>query len=133
MATVKGDIHDIGKNIVCMMMSVSGLDVQDLGADVAPMEIVERAQQAEADIIGLSSLMTTSIPQMKEVIDLLEAMELRERFFVIVGGGPVTHDHAEQIGADGWARNAVGAVRICERLLSSGECPSKVEFACEEA
>jgi methanogenic corrinoid protein MtbC1 len=133
MATVKGDIHEIGKNIVCMMMSVSGLDVLDLGADVAPMDIVQRARQFNAGIIGLSSLMTTSIPQMKEVIDVLEAMELRDEYFVIVGGGPVTRGHAETIGADGWAKNAVGAIRICERLLSSGRRPSEVEFTFEEA
>jgi methanogenic corrinoid protein MtbC1 len=132
MATVKGDIHDIGKNIVCMMMSVSGLDVLDLGADVAAMDIVQRAGQYGANIIGLSSLMTTSIPQMREVIDVLAAMGQRDRFFVIVGGGPVTRDHAQTIGADGWAKDAVGAVKICGRLLSSDEVPSEVEFTSGE-
>jgi methylmalonyl-CoA mutase cobalamin-binding domain/chain len=132
MATVKGDIHDIGKNIVCMMMSVSGLDVLDLGTDVAPMEIIQRAEQFGADIIGLSSLMTTSIPQMKEVIALLVAMKRRDKFFVIVGGGPVTREHARSMHADGWAKNAVGAVRVCERLLAAEQRPSQVEFTFEE-
>jgi trimethylamine corrinoid protein len=132
MATVKGDIHDIGKNIVSMMMSVSGLEVLDLGADVAAMDIVLRADQFGADIIGLSSLMTTSIPQMREVIDVLDALGKRRNFFVIVGGGPVTRDHAQGIGADGWAKDAVGAVRICERLLSSDRVPSEVEFTSGE-
>jgi trimethylamine corrinoid protein len=132
MATVKGDIHDIGKSIVCMMMSVSGLDVLDLGIDVPPMEIIQRAEQFGADVIGLSSLMTTSIPQMREVIDLLAAMGIRDKLFVVVGGGPVTQEHARTVGADGWAKNAVGAVRICERLLASGQRPPKVAFTFEE-
>ena len=132
MATVKGDIHDIGKNIVCMMMAVSGLDVLDLGTDVTPMEIIERAEQFGAGIIGLSSLMTTSIPQMKEVVDILAAMGTRDKLFVIVGGGPVTQEHARTMRADGWAKNAVGAVRVCERLLASGQHPSKVAFTFEE-
>jgi len=132
LATVKGDIHEIGKNLVGTMLRVSGFKVVDLGVDVPPMEIIDKAEEAGAQIIGLSSLMTTSLPYQKEVIDLLNEMGLRDRFFVIVGGGPVTRQHAQDMGADGWAKNAAGAVRICERLLSLPSGPPAAEFVFKE-
>lgn len=132
MATCQGDIHDIGKNIVSMMLAVSGLEVLDLGVDVPAMDIIERARQYGARIIGLSSLMTTSIPQMMELMELLQAMDLRNKFYVVVGGGPVTKEHALAMKADGWAKDAAGAVKVCERLLESGQLPSIVPFTFEE-
>lgn len=132
LATMKGDIHEIGKNLVGTMLRVSGFEVIDLGVDVPPMEILDEAEETGAQIIGLSSLMTTSLPYQKEVIDLMEDMGLRNRFFVIVGGGPVTRQHAQDMGADGWAKNAAGAVRICERLLSLRSGPPAAEFVFEE-
>ncbi len=132
LATMKGDIHEIGKNLVGIMLRVSGFEVIDLGVDVPPMEILDEAEETGAQIIGLSSLMTTSLPYQKETISLLEDMGLRNRFFVIVGGGPVTRQHAQDMGADGWAKNAAGAVRICERLLSLRSGPPAAEFVFEE-
>jgi len=115
-ATVSGDIHDIGKNIVATMFSVSDFTVHDLGRDRPSMEIINRALETGADIIALSALMTTSMPSQKEVIDLLTAMGIRNRFAVIVGGGPTTKEWADQIGADAWAKDASGAVRVAQDI-----------------
>jgi len=115
-ATVSGDIHDIGKNVVGTMLSVADFTVYDLGRDRPSMEIINRALETEADIIALSALMTTSMPSQKEVIDLLHAMGIRNRFVVIVGGGPTTKEWADQIGADGWAKDASEAVRVAQNL-----------------
>jgi methylmalonyl-CoA mutase cobalamin-binding domain/chain len=120
---VAGDIHDIGKNLVATMLSVHGFEVVDLGVGVPPMEIADRAQSEGADFIALSSLMTTSMPYQRDVVELLREMGQRDKYFVIVGGGPVTVDFAESIGADGWGLNAVAAVRVCDRLLESGQRP----------
>ena len=132
MGTVKGDIHTIGKDITAMMLSVSGFEVHDSGVDVAPMDMITTAEQAGAQIIGLSALMTTSMPYQKEVISLLNALNARDKFYVIVGGGPLTAEYAQSIGANGWARNAAGAVRVCERLLRAAEPPSTAQFVAEE-
>lgn len=121
--TVSGDIHDIGKNLVATMMAVRGFDIMDLGVNVPPLKFVHAARDAGADIIALSSLMTTSLPYQQEVIDVLKEIGLRDRFYVIVGGGPVTPEFAESIGADGWAENAAAAARLCEMLVASGEKP----------
>jgi|YNPNPStandDraft_1061719.scaffolds.fasta_scaffold79577_1 methylmalonyl-CoA mutase cobalamin-binding domain/chain len=121
--TVSGDIHDIGKNLVATMMAVRGFDIMDLGVNVPPLKFVHAAKDAGADIIALSSLMTTSLPYQQEVIDVLKETGLRDRFYVIVGGGPVTPEFAESIGADGWAENAAAAARLCEMLMTSGEKP----------
>jgi corrinoid protein of di/trimethylamine methyltransferase len=120
---VSGDIHDIGKNLVATMLSVHGFDVVDLGVDVPPMEIADRAESEGAQVIALSSLMTTSMPYQRDVLELLQELGVRDKFYVIVGGGPVTEDFAQEIGADGWGLNAVSAVRICEQLLEMGEQP----------
>lgn len=126
--TVKGDIHTIGKDIVATMLSASGFDVIDMGVDVAPMDMIETAEKSGTQLIGLSSLMTTSMPYQKEVIDLLTELKIRDDYWVIVGGGPVTPEYAESIGADGWALSAAGAVELCTRLLSSEGKPSTTEF-----
>jgi trimethylamine corrinoid protein len=132
LGTVKGDIHTIGKDITATMLTASGFEVTDMGVDVSPMEMIHAAEQAGAQIVGLSALMTTSMPYQKEVVDLLTEMNMRDRFWVIVGGGPVTGEYAEGIGANGWARNAAGAVRLCERLLQSGKTPVTATFVSEE-
>jgi trimethylamine corrinoid protein len=132
LGTVKGDIHTIGKDITGTMLSASGFEVRDVGVDVPPMDVIQTAEQMGADIIGLSALMTTSMPYQKEVIDLLDALDSRDDFWVIVGGGPLTPEYAESIGANGWARSAAGAVSLCERLLASEDTPSTAEFIAEE-
>lgn len=115
--TVEGDLHDLGKNVVAMMLRSAGLDVYDLGRDVRTDTFVERARELDADIIGVSSLMTTTRPYQRELIEELERLGLRERFKVLVGGGPVTREWAEEIGADGYGRDAMDAVREVKRLL----------------
>jgi methylmalonyl-CoA mutase cobalamin-binding domain/chain len=132
MGTVQGDIHTIGKDIAATMLSASGFEVTDMGVDVSPMEMIQAAEKAGAQIIGLSALMTTSMPYQKEVVALLNELKSRDDFYVIVGGGPLTAEYAQDIGANGWARNAAGAVRLCERLLAAGEAPSTATFVAEE-
>jgi methylmalonyl-CoA mutase cobalamin-binding domain/chain len=122
-AAVSGDIHDIGKNLVGTMLSVHGYNVVDLGVDVNPMEITEAAERENADFIAMSSLMTTSMPYQRDVMDILNETGLRDRFYVIVGGGPVTPDYAQDIGADGWGLSAVSAVKVCDELLKAGHQP----------
>jgi len=117
LATVSGDIHDIGKNILGLLLSVNGFKVYDLGKDVDAMTIVQKAIETKADIIALSALMTTTMPAQKEVIDLLKAMGVRDKFIVLVGGGSTTKEWAEEIGADGWAETAEEAVSLAKRLM----------------
>jgi methylmalonyl-CoA mutase cobalamin-binding domain/chain len=122
--SVTGDIHDIGKNLVATMLSVGGFEVVDLGVGVGAMEFIKAARKEQADIIALSSLMTTTLPYQREVLDLLNEMGLREDYFVVVGGGPVTPEFADDIGADGWAENAALAVSLCSTLMTSGAKPA---------
>lgn len=117
MATVKTDIHDIGKNIVASMLTASGFQVHDLGVDVPIKRIIETAKDVNANIIGCSALLTTSMPFMRDLVDLLGAMGERGRFKVMVGGASVTPEFAEKIGADGTAQNAVKAVQLAQRLI----------------
>jgi trimethylamine corrinoid protein len=112
--TVAGDIHDIGKNILSLLLQANGFDVHDLGRDVPALSFAEKAQEINAGIIALSSLMTTTKPAQKDVIELLKAMGLRKKYFVMVGGAPTTNEWAEEIGADGWAETAEEAVRLAE-------------------
>ncbi len=119
--TVKGDVHSIGKNIVTTVLKTGGLDVHDLGVDVSPLAFVEAAQKNRADIIALSSLMTTTMPGQREVIEVLEEMGLRNRYRVIIGGGPVNQQWAEQIGADGYGETAAEAVLLARKLLTEGK------------
>jgi methylmalonyl-CoA mutase cobalamin-binding domain/chain len=123
LGTVSGDLHDIGKNLVATMLTVGGFEVTDLGVNVAPLDFVKAAREQRADIIALSSLMTASLPYQREVLDLLTEMGHRDRYYVIVGGGPVTPDFAGAIGADGWAENAAKAVGLCKTLLGSAQTP----------
>ncbi len=122
--TVQGDIHSIGKNIVATMLNAAGYEVIDLGVNVVPMEAIQAAEKGGASFIGLSALMTTSMPYQKEVVDLLQELGRRDSFFVIVGGGPVTRDYAEDINANGWAADAAAAVQVFDRLDSGTTTPS---------
>jgi corrinoid protein of di/trimethylamine methyltransferase len=118
LATVQTDIHDIGKNIVGSMLTASGFVVFDLGVDVPIKTIIAKAQEVKADIIGCSALLTTSMPFMRDLVDLLGAMGQRQAFKVMVGGASVTPEFSERIGADGTAPNAVQAVQLARRLVS---------------
>jgi methylmalonyl-CoA mutase cobalamin-binding domain/chain len=117
MATVDGDMHDIGKNIVGLVMKSSGFEVFDIGISKKNIEILDAAKKYKVDIIGLSALLTTTVPRMKEFIELLQESGLRDQFKVIVGGAPVTKDFAEMIGADGYGADALRAAEVTRRLL----------------
>lgn len=119
MATVKGDLHDLGKNMVGAMMKTAGFQVHDLGKDVPTERIVEAVREMEPTIVGLSSLLTTTVPEQRVVIQALEEAGLRGRVKVMVGGAPVTEDWAAEIGADGFAPNAPEAVKVALRLAGS--------------
>jgi corrinoid protein of di/trimethylamine methyltransferase len=116
--TVSGDIHDIGKNIVALLLEVNGFDAQDLGKDVESMKFIERATEVQANIMALSALMTTTKPAQKEIMDLLNEMGLRKKFLVMVGGAPTNSEWAERIGADGWAETAEQGVKLAQRLVN---------------
>jgi len=117
LGTVAGDIHDIGKNIVVLMLEINGFEVYDLGKDVAPMEFIKKAEEVEADIIGLSSLMTATKVSQQEVIKLLEGMNNRHRYKIMVGGAPTSSAWAKEISADAWAETAQDAVQVAMELL----------------
>ena len=118
-STVKGDLHSIGKNIVATVLETNGFHVVNLGVDKGALEIIEEAEKANADAIGLSALMATTMPSQKEVIDALIELNLRDKYRVVVGGGPVTQDWANEIGADGYGKDAVAAVGLLTTLLKS--------------
>jgi 5-methyltetrahydrofolate--homocysteine methyltransferase len=115
--TVKGDLHDLGKNLVGMMLEGAGFTVKDLGVDVSPEVFVAAAD--EVDVIGLSALLTTTMGQMKETLTALDAAGKRSKIKVIVGGAPVTEEFARQIGADGYAPDASRAVAVAKSFVSS--------------
>jgi 5-methyltetrahydrofolate--homocysteine methyltransferase len=115
--TVKGDLHDIGKNLVAMMMEGAGFNVVDLGVDVNVGKFLSAAEENQADMVALSALLTTTMPAMKELIDVLTESGMRDRVKIIVGGAPVTQEFAHEIGADGYGPNAPDAVQLAKRLL----------------
>jgi methylmalonyl-CoA mutase cobalamin-binding domain/chain len=115
--SVKGDLHDIGKNMVVLMLRVNGFEVFDMGVDVPPRDMLDKAKEVGADIVGLSSLMTTSMPYMKECVELRDGFGLKDDFSVIVGGAPITADYSAEIGADAFGNDAVDAVEKCLALL----------------
>jgi 5-methyltetrahydrofolate--homocysteine methyltransferase len=119
--TVQGDIHDIGKNIVIMMLEGGGFQVVDLGVDVKKDKIVQQIEEIKPDLLGLSALLTTTMPGMKAVIDALEEKGLRKKIKVMVGGAPVDALFAKKIGADGYGANAVEAVRLAKELIGGNE------------
>ncbi len=118
--TVKGDLHDIGKNIVAMLLQGAGFDVVDLGADVSKEKFLEFVKNERADILGMSALLTTTMIYMKETIETLKNAGLRENVKVIIGGAPVTESYAAQIDADGYAPDAASAVDLSKKLLDEG-------------
>lgn len=120
LATVKGDMHDLGKNIVAAMLEVSGFEVEDLGVDVPAASIVEAVATRGPQILGLSAMLTTTMPAQREVIAALEAAGLRDAVRVVVGGAPVSLRWAEEIGADGYGANSADAVRVFRELRHAG-------------
>jgi 5-methyltetrahydrofolate--homocysteine methyltransferase len=121
LGTSQGDIHDIGKNMVGLMLQVNGFKVIDLGTDVPVQEFIKVARENQAQIIGMSSLLTTSMPYMGDLIERLKGLGQRDEFKVIVGGAPVTDAYAQRIGADAYGADAVSAVRICRQLVGREE------------
>lgn len=120
LGTVKGDMHDIGKNLVVTMLRGVGFEVRDLGVSVARERFCEEVAAFAPDVLGLSALLTTTMVEMGEIIKALEANGLRDRCRVIVGGAPVSEQFAAKIGADGYGANAVEAVRLAKRLVAEG-------------
>ena len=116
--TVQGDVHDIGKNIVATLLEVNGFEVHDLGNDVKPFDFINEAREVGADLICLSSLLTTSMPYMEDVLKSLNGLGIRDQFKVIVGGGPVSAEWAASIGADGYSEDANEAVELCRKIIS---------------
>lgn len=114
--TVQGDLHDIGKNLVASMLEGGGFEVVDLGVDVAPEKFIASAKEKEGTIIALSALLTTTMPQMKKVVETLKAEGLQGKFKVMIGGAPVTSEFAKEIGADGYSENASTAVALARQL-----------------
>ena len=116
--TVAGDVHEIGKDIAITMLRAAGFEVHDLGRDVSALDFVRRAEEVRADIIGASALMTTTMPAQKELVDILVAKGLRDKYHVILGGAPVTPEWVEEAGADSWGEDAGTAVKVLEKAMS---------------
>jgi corrinoid protein of di/trimethylamine methyltransferase len=116
LGTVKDDIHDIGKNIVSALLTASGFEIIDLGKDVPSSKFVEEAERTGANVVAASALMSTTMAAMKDLVDYFSVKGVRNKYKIIVGGGPVTREYAKEIGADGYGENAVEAVRIVEEL-----------------
>ena len=116
--TVKGDLHDIGKNLVCMMLEGGGFKIVDMGTDVSPEKFLAAIDEHNPDIIGMSALLTTTMPSMETTIDLLTEAGKRDGVKIMIGGAPVTQNYADQIGADGFAADASRAVALAKTLVS---------------
>jgi 5-methyltetrahydrofolate--homocysteine methyltransferase len=114
--TVKGDLHDIGKNLVCMMLEGAAFEIVDLGADVSPQKFVDAVRENDADFVAMSALLTTTMPNMKTTIEALQEAGLRDKVKILVGGAPVTSQFAQEIGADGFAPDASRAVALAKSL-----------------
>jgi len=117
--TVKGDLHDIGKNLVASLLEGGGFEVIDLGVNVSPEKFIETVNAKQANIIAMSALLTTTMPSMKTTIDALKQAGVREKVKVLIGGAPITQKYAEEIGADGYSENAVGAVALAKKAVAS--------------
>jgi 5-methyltetrahydrofolate--homocysteine methyltransferase len=115
--TVKGDLHDIGKNLVAMMMEGAGFSIFDLGVDISPETFVQKAQEVAPDIVGMSALLSTTMPAMPQTIEALEKAGIREKVKIMIGGAPVTEKYAQEIKADSYAPDAGSAVRAAKKLL----------------
>jgi 5-methyltetrahydrofolate--homocysteine methyltransferase len=119
LGTVKGDLHDIGKNLVGMMCEGAGFEVKDIGKDIAPEQFVDAVKEFEPDVLGMSALLTTTMRSMESTIKVLEEAGLRDKVKIMIGGAPVTQAFADQIGADGYASNAAGAADLAKKLVSA--------------
>jgi len=119
LATVQGDIHEIGKSLVGTILAASGFEVYDLGVDVATSRIIEKVKEVDADIVGLSALLTTTMVKQKEVIDELDKLGMRAKVKVMVGGAPVTREWVQRIEADGYSEDAIGAVAVAKQLMGA--------------
>ncbi len=117
--TVKGDLHDIGKNLVAAMLEGGGFEVIDLGVNVSPEKFVDAVKNMDANIVAMSALLTTTMPAMKTTIDALKDAGLRQKVKVLVGGAPITEKFADDVGADGYSENAPGAVSLARKLLAA--------------
>lgn len=116
---VRGDLHDIGYALVAKQLELAGFEVHELGVNIPAMSFIDKAQEVNADIIGLSAFLVTTIPGCLEVIDYLRDMNLRDRFKVIIGGAETSQEKADELGADGWAENAGQAVALCRNLMGA--------------
>jgi 5-methyltetrahydrofolate--homocysteine methyltransferase len=119
LGTVKGDLHDIGKNLVGMMCEGAGFEVKDIGKDVAPEGFVEAVKEFEPDVVGMSALLTTTMRAMESTIKVLEEAGLRDKVKIMIGGAPVTQAFADQIGADGYASNAASAAELAKKFVTA--------------
>lgn len=117
--TVQGDLHDIGKNLTAMLLKGAGFEIYDMGVDVSAEAFLEKAEEVNADIIGLSALLSTTMSQMKEVIDLLKERNLRGKYIVMIGGAPITNEFAEEIGADYYTPDAASAAEVAKKAVES--------------
>jgi 5-methyltetrahydrofolate--homocysteine methyltransferase len=117
--TVKGDLHDIGKNLVASLLEGGGFEVIDLGVNVSPEKFIETVNSKQANIIAMSALLTTTMPSMKTTIDALKQAGVRDKVKVLIGGAPITQKYAEEIGADGYSENAVGAVALAKKAVAA--------------
>jgi corrinoid protein of di/trimethylamine methyltransferase len=117
LATIHGDIHDIGKTLVGTMLSAAGFQVYDLGVDVPVTTLVEKAREVDADIVGVSALLTTTMVRQRDVVEALDDMGMRPKVKVMVGGAPVTGEWVKEIGADGYSEDAIGAVQVAKKLV----------------
>ena len=119
LATVKGDVHNLGKNILATVLETNGFEVVDIGVDQDTLTIIDAAQKNRVDVIGLSAVMTTTMPHQKELISTLNELNLRNEFIVMVGGGPVSQKWADEIGADGYGKTAMDAVSIAAEKIKA--------------
>ncbi len=118
MCTVAGDLHDIGKNLVAMMLESAGFQVVDAGIDQSPADIVKAVRDSGAEIVGMSAMLTTTMLAMKDTVELFKEEGLRDSVGMIVGGAPVTKSFADEIGADGWGQDAGAAIELCKELIA---------------
>jgi len=118
--TVKGDLHDIGKNLVASLLEGGGFEVIDLGVNVPPEKFIATITEKQANIVAMSALLTTTMPAMKTIIEGLKQAGVRDKVKVLIGGAPITQQYADEIGADGYSENAVGAVALAKKALAVG-------------